>query len=238
MARTQTGAPAHRLPMALGLAGIALIGLLSAQFVGHAAGLGWQGLTRDLSGQSRFDAPDAPLAAAAIFLHMLGGAVATALAPVQLIGPLRRRAPAVHRWSGRALALSAGIAGLGGLVYIARAGTVGGPAMSAAFALYGACLLVAAGQAVRHARAGRFSAHRRWALRLAVLALASWIYRLHYALWVIATDGAAMADDFSGAFDRVNIWAFFLPYLLALEALFAAERRRARLSPARPAGGG
>jgi hypothetical protein len=80
-------------------------------------------------------------------------------------------------------------------------------------------------QTLRHGRAGRMAAHRDWALRLFVLAIGSFLYRLHYGLWYLATDGVWTAEDFSGAFDRVQIFAFYLPYL-ALVELWLRHRRR------------
>ena len=65
--------------------------------------------------------------------------------------------------------------------------------------------------------------------RLAVLALGSWIYRLHYGLWFMVMGGIGVQSDFSGAFDLVNIWAFYLPYLIALEFWFRREARQAPL---------
>src|SRR6056297_2649977 len=215
-----------------GVAALGLLLLMSAGFVHHSAVLGWAGLTRDLSGESRLHWPDAPLASAAIFVHMIGGAAITVLAPVQLAGPVRRRWPGVHRWSGRVLVVCATLIGVAGLTYMAAKGTVGGAPLTAAFSLYGAALIVAAIEAPRHARARRLDRHRRWALRLAVLALGSWIYRLHYGLWVAATGGAGVREDFTGAFDLANLWAFYLPYLLALEVLFLIERRRGGRAPA------
>ena len=211
-----------------GMVLLVLLLLMASDFITHSLELGWQGLSRDLSGESRLYWPDAPVATVAIFVHMIGGAVLTALAPVQLAGPLRRRWPVLHRWSGRALVAAALLTGAAGLVYIGSRGTIGGWDMSLSFALYGLCVIVAAAQALRFARAGVFDRHRRWGLRLAVLALGSWIYRLQYALWFIATGGIWVTDDFSGAFDLVNIRAFYLPYLVALELWFRREARRVR----------
>lgn len=219
-------APRRRVAVWGGLFGLALVALLASDFVGHAARQGWAGLTRDLTGENRLYWAEAPVATAAIFAHMITGALITALAPLQLAGPVRRRWPALHRWSGRALVAGAVATGAAGLVYIALRGTVGGPAMSVAFAGYGICLIAAAAMALRMARAKTYARHRRWALRLAVLALGSWLYRMHYGVNFAAFGGAGVQEDFRGAFDLVNIWAFYLPYLAALELLFARERRR------------
>jgi hypothetical protein len=52
---------------------------------------------------------------------------------------------------------------------------------------------------------------------MVVLALSSWLYRVHYGLWFLVTGGLGSEPDFSGLFDRVQVFAFYLPYLLALE---------------------
>lgn len=223
--RTVARAP-RRFTVWAGMIALGLILLLASDFITHSLELGWQGLSRDLSGESRLYWPDAPVATVAIFVHMIGGAVITALALVQLAGPVRRRWPVLHRWSGRVLVAAAMLTAAAGLVYIGLRGTIGGLDMSVAFALYGVCVMVAAGQAVRFARAGQFARHRRWGLRLAILALGSWIYRMQYALWFMATGGIWVENDFSGAFDLVNIWAFYVPYLIGLELWFRVEARR------------
>lgn len=224
------GAPAARPSRArrwLGVAACAALLLALLPFVVHAARLGLAGLARDLWPESRFDPPGATVSAA-IFAHMVAGAAVTLLAPLQLSPRLRARWPALHRWSGRVVVAGALATAVGGLAWIAARGTIGGWQMSAGFALYGALMLVAAVQTLRFARARAFGRHQAWALRLFVLAMGSWLYRVHYTIWWIATDGAATAEDFSGAFDRVQTLAFFLPYLLALEVWL----RRARARPA------
>jgi hypothetical protein len=224
----QTSKPRWRTALVQGGA-VAVLLLLASPFVLHAWRLGLRGLTEDLSGVSRAFEPEAWLSTPAIYAHMAGGAVVTALAPLQLLPSLRRRAPALHRWSGRLIAALAAVTAICGLAFIALRGTIGGPAMDAGFGLYGVLMLLAAAGTVRHALARDFVRHQEWALRLFVLAIGSWLYRLHYGLWHLATGGAASAPDFSGAFDRVQLVAFYAPYLLALEAWFALRRRRARL---------
>ena len=91
--------------------------------------------------------------------------------------------------------------------------------MSLGFGLYGVLLGSAAVQTVRLARL-KDPRHQQWALRLVVLALGSWIYRVHYALWYALTGGAYVEPGFTGAFDIVQTVAFYLPYLLVLELWF------------------
>lgn len=219
-------------PVQIGLLG--LLVLFALPFVLHAVDLAWRGLAGALEEPSHLFPSSGSASSAAIALHMVTGAAITVLAPLQLVGPIRRRWPAVHRWSGRVLAVSAGAAALAGLFFIAARGTVGGPMMDAAFTSYGGLMLLAAVQTVRHARARRFDRHRDWALRLFVLAIGSWIYRVHYGLWYMATGGIASNEQFTGLFDQVQLWAFFVPYLLLVELWLRTRRRVAT----RAAGGG
>ena len=89
--------------------------------------------------------------------------------------------------------------------------------MSLGFALYGFLMAFAALQTVRLARRREWDRHRRWALRLLVLILGSWLFRVQYGLWYLSTDGLASNEAFTGLFDRVMTVGFYLPWLIALE---------------------
>lgn len=211
---------------------LALLLLLALPFALYSAEFGLRGFARDLSGETYLYRAGAWASNAALFAHMLGGAAITMLAPLQLIGPIRRRAPRLHRALGWAVAPAAIVTALGGLAFIALRGTIGGPHMDAGFALYGGLTLLAGAQTLRCALARDFEAHRRWGLRLIALALGSRLYRLHYGLWHLATGGLWSAPDFSGAFDKVQLVGFYLPYLAALELWLRREalKKSARIS--------
>jgi hypothetical protein len=174
-------------------------------------------------------APEAPAATAGIAAHFAAGAILLLLGPVQLVGWVRRAAPAFHRWIGRLYVASALVAGLGGLAFILAKGTIGGTAMDVGFSLYGALVVAAAVETFRHARSRRLERHRAWAIRLFALAIGSWLYRLEYGLWFVATGGAGHTADFRGGFDLVMNFAFYLPNLLVAELFI-----RARAAPGRP----
>lgn len=195
---------------------VVLIALAGAPFALYAAAFGVSGLTRSLVGETRFALGAQPVDAL-MFAHMLAGGLITVLAPLQLVGRIRRQAPGAHRAIGRATVALALLTALGGAAYIAARGTIGGAPMSASFAVYGALLALAAAQTVRFARRRAVAQHRAWALRFVALALGSWLYRLHYGLWEMATGGALRADDFSGAFDLANLVLFYAPYLALVE---------------------
>lgn len=204
------------------IVGLVTLFVLIQGFVWHSASRGATGLSGDPSAIEMLKGPMASIMV--LFTHMVLGAVVTVLAVVQLAGPIRQRWPRLHRISGRVMACLALLTGLGGLAYIAASGTIGGPLMSVAFAGYGVLMVIAAIQTPRFAMARDYARHRRWGLRLIVLGLGSWLYRLHYGLWYGATCtlsdtmcGIAAEPDFSGLFDQINVFAFYVPYLLVLE---------------------
>ena len=168
--------------------------------------------------------PGSRAATAGIGLHFAAGGVILALGCIQLMGGVRNRWPAVHRWTGRVYATAALLAGVGGLTFIVTNGTIGGTPMDVGFGLYGVLTVVAAMQAVRHARARRMEVHRAWALRLFALAIGSWLYRMDYGFWLLLADGAGHTQTFDGPFDHVMDFFFFIPNLLVAEAFIRARR--------------
>ncbi|WP_157216539.1 DUF2306 domain-containing protein [Flavisphingomonas formosensis] len=164
-----------------------------------------------------------PLAALAIGLHFITGGILLLLGPIQLIGAIRRAVPALHRWLGRAYVLSAGLAGLGGLGFIVSKGTIGGPLMDVGFGLYGALMVLAATLAYAHARAGRPERHRAWAIRLYALTVGSWLYRMEYGFWFLTAGKFGHTSHFTGWFDMVMVFFFYLPNLAVAELFIQAR---------------
>lgn len=165
-----------------------------------------------------------PAANIGIGLHFALGAVILLLGPIQLIGTVRRRWPRVHRWIGWTYATSSVLTGIGGLTFIALRGTVGGPIMSTAFAIYGVLMVVCGVETVRHAVARRFMVHRAWAIRLFALAIGSWLYRMDYGFWFLFAGSLGHTDQFSGWFDYFMDFWFYVPNLLVAEIAIRAPR--------------
>jgi uncharacterized membrane protein len=163
-------------------------------------------------------------AQAAIGIHMAAGAAVLLLGPVQLIGAVRRRWPALHRWLGRVYVIASAAAGVGGLVFIFAKGTIGGAPMNVGFGLYGALMLIASIEAWRHALAGRFDVHRAWAIRLFALAVGSWLYRMDYGFWLIGMNRIGHNEHFTGPFDVVMAYFFYLPNLAVAELFLRGQR--------------
>lgn len=168
-----------------------------------------------------------PAATAGIALHFAAGGIVLALGSIQFISSLRTRHPRVHRWLGRVYVLAAFSTGIGGLIFIAVKGTIGGTMMNIGFGLYGVLTVLAAVMAYLHARARRLELHRAWAMRLFALAIGSWLYRMDYGFWFLLADGAGHQKNFSGPFDVVMNFFFYIPNLILVEWLLRTQSRSA-----------
>jgi hypothetical protein len=167
-----------------------------------------------------------PLATTGVGLHIAAGSVLLTLGFIQLIGPVRRAFPTLHAWIGRVYVVAAITAGIGGLTFVVVKGTIGGVAMNLGFGFYGVLTVLTAVQAYRYARRRDFERHRSWAIRLFALVIGSWLYRMDYGFWFIAMNGFGHTHAFSGPFDTVMDFAFYLPNLAVAEILIRSSRYR------------
>ncbi len=208
-------------------------------FVVHGFGMIGVGLSEDAPQKSYLFADGQRLGNLTMMLHIFAGTLLVALVPLQLLQSLRLRFTGFHRQLGKLLVTLALITGLAGMTYIPLRGTIGGPVMSAAFFLYGLCLFTAALMVARNALTRDRAGHWAWGLRLFWLALGSWLYRLHYTVWYLLTGGIGSEPDFSGPFDLVQNFAFFVPYLIAVQIWIAHKRtaHQGALTAARSAEG-
>jgi hypothetical protein len=156
-------------------------------------------------------------------LHVLLAAPMTAAGLVQLLPAVRRRWPAVHRWSGRLFLLAALLLSVGGLWLTWVRGSH--LTLAGAIAISGDALLIVwfGTMAWICARRREFAAHRRWALRAFIAASAVWFMRVGYMAWGLATGGAGIGPAMAGPFDLA--WAFgtYLLPLAVLELYLRAE---------------
>ena len=77
------------------------------------------------------------------------------------------------------------------------------------------------------AMARRIDVHRAWAIRLFALAIGSWLYRMGYGFWFLFAGEVGHTDEFSGWFDYIMDFAFFVPPLIVAEMFIRARRSRA-----------
>lgn len=168
-----------------------------------------------------------PLATAGIGLHFATGGVILLLGSIQLIEAIRVRYSAFHRWVGRIYVVASLLAAVGGLLFIFIKGTIGGLVMDIGFSLYGVLMLLSAVQTIRYARAGRFDEHRAWALRLYALAIGSWLFRMYHGFWFALTDHYGHTPEFTGGFDKLMAFFFYIPNLLVVELFLRSAKKKA-----------
>jgi hypothetical protein len=126
--------------------------------------------------------------------------------------------------------LASMLAGVGGLTFIVTKGTIGGAVMNVGFGLYGVLTVLAAvcrPSATRAPSGWRRTARGRCAVRADHRLVA---VPMDYGFWILLTDGAGHADNFTGPFDRVMAFWFYLPNLVVAEAFI--RRRRMSTRPA------
>ena len=194
---------------------------IGAYFVGD--------LARWNHGASELYVEGMPMATGGIGIHFLAGAIILLLGSVQLIERVRNRHPGFHRWVGRIYVVASILTALGGIAFIVLHGTIGGPVMNVGFFLYGLLMAVAAVETVRHARAERTEVHRAWALRLYVLAIGSWLYRMEYGFWFLFTGGVGSTPNLTGPFDQVMAFFFYLTPLAVLEFVLRSRYKASSL---------
>ncbi len=156
-----------------------------------------------------------------IFLHAGFGAAALLLGPPQFMSSVRKRAPALHRWAGRAYIVSALVSGATGLLL--AGGTVAGPIAVVGFGGAAVASLVCAVQAWRLAVARRFDEHRRWVFRSYAVIFAAVTLRL----WLPLSGIAQL--DFMDSYRAISFLCW-VPNLLLVELYLSRGRvtRRSR----------
>lgn len=149
--------------------------------------------------------------------HALLAAVIALGGALQLLPQIRARALAFHRWNGRVFLLTALGLSVSGLYMVWIRGSQPNAVGAVSTSLNAALILVFAALAGRAARRRDISVHRRWALRLYLVANAQWFIRVGVFAWVILNRGpVGMNKTFDGPF---NYFADFACYLLPLTVL-------------------
>ena len=126
---------------------------------------------------------------------LLAGVIAFGGA-LQLIPQIRARVPAVHRWNGRLFMGVASALSISGLYMVWVRGATTGLVGSLAITLNAALILAFVTLAWRAARAREFATHRRWALRLYLVANAQFFTRVGIFAWIVVNQGTRGLDPF------------------------------------------
>lgn len=170
------------------------------------------------------DYQDKPwLVVAAFYVHIVAGAFALVLTPVQFVRRLRDRSPRIHRWLGRAVLIAIAVAGIAALVIapFSPAGLVGLFGFGAMAMLW----LGTAWAAYRSIRRRDVASHRAWMIRNYALTYSAITLRVWLGLLIFAQ---VPFGNFAFDFAFANAYAA-IPFLSWLPNLVVAEflvRRR------------
>lgn len=197
---------------AVGIAGQLAFAFSVAVFYGLSAGRGhWQSWNRFMTHGYM---PDQSVGNGAVALHLSAATLLVVSGALQLVPQLRNRAPTLHRVNGRLYLTCAVLASLAGLFMLWNRGAVGDVWQHAASTLNAVLVLAFAGMTLRSALARDIARHRRWALRLYVVVLGVWFFRIALALWLGVFGGPLGFDPatFAGpALTTIAFAAFLLP---------------------------
>ncbi|HEV3420081.1 MAG TPA: DUF2306 domain-containing protein [Candidatus Acidoferrum sp.] len=150
--------------------------------------------------------------------HILFATVISIAGALQLIPGIRNRFPAFHRWNGRMFVLAAFTQAITGIYLTVSGRRLAGDVTQHVVSVLGAVLIMfCAGMALRYAMARDFTTHRRWALRLFLVASGSWFIRLGFTLTLILF-GPIGFDQTTFSGPLLTFWTF-AQYLLPLGAL-------------------
>ncbi|HET6932706.1 MAG TPA: DUF2306 domain-containing protein [Candidatus Acidoferrum sp.] len=160
----------------------------------------------------------ATMSDAALVGHILFATVISIAGALQLIPGIRNRFPVFHRWNGRLFVLAAFTQAITGIYLTMWVGKRVGDTTQHVIAVLGALLIMfCAVMALRFAMQRDFTTHRRWALRLFLVASASWFIRLGFAVTFVAL-GPIGFDPATFSGPMVTFWSM-AQYLLPLGAL-------------------
>ncbi len=154
-----------------------------------------------------------------VVIHIGLAFLVTVCGSLQFIPQIRANVPRFHRWNGRVYIASVFFASIAGLFMVWGRGAVGGLIQHIAISLNGVLIMLFAGLTLRYAMARQFVIHRRWALRLFMVASGVWFFRISLMLWIIVNKGPAGFDPetFEGPFLYFLSFASYLLPLLLVE---------------------
>ena len=212
---------------------VTVIGQLMFAFA-VASFYGLTALRGDFHGWSRFISrgyvSGDSLGNLAVVVHV-GSAVGIMLAgALQLIPQIRNRFPAFHRWNGRIYMLTAVSLSIAGLYMTWIRGSVGDIFQHLGSSLNAVLIMLSAAMALRYALARDFKTHRRWALRLFLVASASWFLRLMFFLSLLLFGPVGFdPTTFRGPLLTFLSFASYLLPLAVLELYLRAQDRAGTL---------
>jgi uncharacterized membrane protein len=158
--------------------------------------------------------------AGVVLLHILPSLLFVLLVPLQFVPSLRRRRPRLHRWTGRVIVASGMVLGISALWL--SAGPTGSLVEATATTFFGCFFLFSLGKAWWHIRHGRVELHRRWATRMAAIALGVATTRPIMAIFFATRPLTGLTPQ---QFFGPAMWLGFVSTYLAGEAWLAIQSK-------------
>ena len=170
---------------------------------------------------------------AIVATHILCAVIINLGGLIQLIPQVRQKAPRLHRWVGRVYLTTAAALSLAGL-YITWVRMAGGPFSDQFGISLDALLILTCGfLSLHYALARQFDRHRRWTLRLFLVANGSFFFRTGVFFWLAVNQGHAVGfdvDTFKGPFlTFLSIAESLLP-LTILEFYLRTQASRSQMA--------
>ena len=146
---------------------------------------------------------------------------------LQIIPQVRNRFPTFHRWNGRVYLLTAVSLSIAGLYMLFVRGATGDVSQRVGLTLNAVVIWICAGNALRYALARDFRTHRRWALRLFLVVMGAWFFRVGLFLTLLIFQRPVGFDPttFSGPLLTFMAFAQYLVPLAVLEFYLRAQDR-------------
>lgn len=164
----------------------------------------------------------------AVFVHILLAFVVTFCGPLQFIPQVRSNFPRFHRFNGRVYLITALIISVAAIYMIwSREAIIGGLSGQIGTSLDGVLTIVCAVMAWRFAVKRQIATHRKWALRLFIVASGVWFFRIIRGFWMFVHDGRSPGTNanLTGPFDVTLSFAGYLVPLLLLEIYFVVREK-------------
>ena len=156
-----------------------------------------------------------------LIAHVAGGVTALVIAPLQLVGRIRERVPALHRATGRIYVGACVVAAPAG--FMLALGTTAGPIAGLGFALLAILWPAFTYLGIRSAMDGRLADHRAWMIRSYALAATAITLRLMLPL------AGALDLPFLPAYQAIA-WISWLTNLALAELCLRRQQRWTRIS--------
>lgn len=158
--------------------------------------------------------------------HVLLAGVIAFGGALQLVPWIRARAAAFHRWNGRVFLLTAWAVSVSGLYMVWVRGASGSLVGALSTSLNGVLIMTFAALAWRAAWRRDLTTHRRWALRVFLVANAQWFLRVGVCAWILMNGRPrGMRKTHDGWFNYFIDFACFLVPLGVLELYLRVKDR-------------